>query len=493
MSKKLKIVSISAEISPFSKTGGLADVAASLPRALKKLNCDVTAITPLYSEIIDKQKYKLELFRKKLEIKIDDKNKIKVNIWKSELDKILPIYFIENEKYFAKRKNIYGSNHENARFYLFNTACIELIKIINGNTNIIHCHDWHTGLIPYLIKKQINGNLEIFKNIATIFTIHNLAFQLGRDWWNVPAEKKDYGHDALPNFHDSNIENINFAKRGILYADIINAVSEQYAQEIMTKNFGQDLHCILKNRKDKLFGIINGINYQEYNPATDPGLKQQYDYNNINKKVDNKLYLQKYLGLKINKNIPIIGMTSRIAEQKGFDIFLPIIDVLLRKNMQIVIMGDGNERYINTLNKFTKQHPKKIKIIPFNQDLETSIYAGSDILLLPSRFEPCGINQLIALRYGCIPVVRHIGGLIDTIDDYNPKTQKGNGFSFSKYDSRELLVAITRAMEIYKYKESWKSIITNGMKVSHSWKIPAQKYTTLYKKALKNKQADQSV
>jgi starch synthase len=325
------------------------------------------------------------------------------------------------------------------------------------------------------------------RKAKTIFTIHNLAFQLGHNWWEVPLAKKDYGKNKLPHITDPDIECINFAKRGIKYADIINTVSEQYREEIMTIKFGQDLQRILRNRENKLFGIINGIDYATYNPQNDPGLFKNYDYSKISHKKSNKEHLQKMLKLKIDRELPIITLTSRVTFQKGFELVMQIIEPLLHLDLELILMGDGDKKYISEIKKFAKRYPKKIVWLSYNenQKMETLLYAGSDIFLLPSHHEPCGINQLIAMRYGCVPIVRRIGGLQDTVTNYNPKTNRGNGFSFSAFNKYSLFATIVRALEDYRHEISWHKLMVRVMKESNSWEIPAKKYVALYRKAMK--------
>lgn len=380
--------------------------------------------------------------------------------------------------------------HENARFFLLDVAAIELAKIIKFQPDIIHCHDWHTGLIPYFLKGRYKSD-EFFKNTATLFTIHNLTFQMGHDWWEIPSNLKDDGRSPMPKFeHSPAIERINFAKRAIMCADLINTVSENYAKEILTKDFGEDLNIILKNRKNRLYGIVNGIDYNDYNPQTDPGLKENYGPQTIEKKAKNKEYLQKYFELPARSDVPVLGMATRIAEQKGIDLLMKIFDDLMSLDVQFVIMGSGDKDYEKFFVDMKKKYPEKMGYhLEFDTKHASLIYAGSDIFLMPSRFEPCGLGQLISLRYGCIPVVRATGGLVDTITDYNPNTGKGNGFVFHKYDPNAFLIACTRAIETYKHQDIWSRLVQNGFKESFSWKIPAKKYLVLYRKALKNKKA----
>jgi starch synthase len=486
MSKKLKIVHISSEVAPFSKTGGLGDVTRSLPKALKRLGHEVMVITPFYEQVIDKKVHHLKLVYKNINIYLNSKESIKINYWKGYLMDGLPVYFIECKKYFSKRKNLYGSKHENVRWLVFNIASLKLISLLKYKADIVHCHDWQTGLIPFYLKTDFRYS-KTLKKAKTIFTIHNLVFQMGMNWWDVPLPKKDYGHSRIPHTNNPDIEYINFAKRAILSADAISTVSEQYREEIMTRKFGQDLHRILKNRKNRLFGIINGIDYKSYNPANDPGLYKNYTYKKIHRKKLNKEYAQKILKLPININTPIICATSRLTFQKGFELIFNILDDLLRLDIQMIIMGDGDKNYINKLKKYQKKYPKKLLWLPFskNYEKETLLYAAGDMFLLPSHHEPCGINQLIAMRYGCVPIVRKVGGLKDTVTNYNPDTNKGSGFSFDRFDSLELYGAITRALENYKYKDKFREIKIRAMQESNSWEIPAKKYINLYKKILR--------
>ncbi|HNV12246.1 MAG TPA: glycogen/starch synthase [bacterium] len=486
--KKIKIIHVSAEVAPFSKTGGLADVARSLPEALFKLDHDVRIITPFYGKLIDEREYNLKMIFKNINVVIDPENSIKVNFWQGKLNGGLPVYFVDIKKYFSKHKRIYGSDKENVRFLTFNVAVLKLLNILELVPDIIHCHDWHSGLIPYFLKNK-GRYTKIFSKTKTVFTIHNLAFQMGRNWFHIPPEKKDYGRKKIPLVSDPEIENVNFAKRAIMSADIINAVSEKYRDEIMTKKFGQDLHRILKNRSNRLFGIVNGIDYDSYNPQNDPGLFHKFDFKTHKLKKENKKFLQKKLGLPVNENVPLICSTSRIAHQKGFDVVLKLLPFLSRLDIQIIFMGDGSENYIKEIKNLNKKFPKKIFWMPFreNHDIETLVYAGSDFFVLPSYYEPCGINQMISMRYGCIPIVRETGGLYDTVKNFNPGSKNGTGFTFRYEDEFSFFWAIVRALETYKYKDVWNSIIERAMSQSSSWEIPAQKYVKLYKKAIKIK------
>jgi len=489
MAKKLKIVSIASEVAPFSKTGGLADVARSLPKALKRLGHEVIVVTPLYGQAIDRKKHGIKLLYKNVKVYFNSEDALRVNYYKGYLMKGLPVYFIEVKKYFSQRKKLYGSAHENARFLVFDVAALKLISLLKFEADIVHCHDWQTGLIPFYLKTEFRYS-KTLRHAKTVFTIHNLVFQFGKNWWEVPIKKKDYGRKRLPHLDDPEIEYINFIKRAILSADVINTVSEQYREEIMTKHFGQDLHRILKNREDRLFGIVNGIDYNAFNPLNDKNLHRNYDYRTVRRKKLNKEHLQKLLKLPQDRDIPMISLTSRVTFQKGFELIInDLLSPLLKMDIQIVIMGDGDKKYINAIKKFHSKYPKKIVWLPFkrNQKLETLIYAAADIFLLPSHHEPCGINQLIAMRYGCIPVVRKVGGLYDTVTNYNPGTNFGTGFSFTRFDVFAVYGSIIRALETHRHRKKWRELMVRAMRESNSWEIPAKKYVTLFRKAIRMK------
>lgn len=489
MAKKLKIVSISSELAPFSKTGGLGDVARSLPKAIKRLGHEVICITPFYGKVIDKKKYDLKLLFEDVEVFLNSKESVKVNCYKGYAMHDLPVYFIENKKYFSKRKNLYQSQHENARFLVFDAAALKIISLLKFEADIVHCHDWQTGMIPFYLKNQFRYSKTLSK-AKVIFTLHNLIFQFGKNWWEIPPEKKDFGRTRVPKLSDPDIEYINFAKRGILSADVISTVSEKHREEIMTRKYGQDLHRILKNREKRLFGILNGISAKSFTPVKDPSLCKSYDYRKIHRKKINKECLQKKFGLTVDSDVPLICTTSRITFQKGFDLITQIMDNLAKLDVQFIFLGTGDKNFISKLKKIARKYPKRIVVIPshdLNQKYEHLTFAGSDFFLLPSHFEPCGINQLKAMRYGCVPIVRKVGGLNDTVKDFNPRTNKGTGFAFAGYDKYSLFATIVRALETYKYKEVWRDMVVRCMKESNSWEIPAKKYVALFRKAMQVK------
>ena len=391
--KKLKIVSISSELQPFSKSGGLADVSKSLPEALKKAGQEVICITPLYSQVIDKKKYNLKLIYENIKVRINSEDIVTVNYWQGNIDNNVPVYFIENGKYFSKKKVLYQSSHENARFMVFDVAALKLLSMLKYSADIINCHDWQAGLIPYYLKTDFQYS-KTLKKTKTIYTIHNIVFQFGHNWWEIDPDKRDDGRGRLPHLNDEAIERINFAKRAILSADAISTVSETYRDEIMTKEFGQELHRILSNRSDRLFGIVNGIDSEAWNPINDPGLYKNYNPSQINLKDDNKMHFQRKFGLTENANIPIICSTSRMTYQKGFDLIVLILDKLMSMmNVQIALVGScAVKEYLAAFKKMKKKYPKKFIAMTTHEEVmkyETLFYAASDFFIMPSNYEPC--------------------------------------------------------------------------------------------------------
>jgi len=486
MAKRLIISHISSEVAPYSKTGGMADVAKALPKAQAELGYRVSIITPYYKSL-KKQNLEIAKINFSSTITISDK-KFNISVKKLDFSENIIIYFIACEKLFGNRSKIYGYADDNLRFLVFNIATLRFLESTTPWPDIIHCHDWQTALIPNILKKQPK-KFPNLKRTATNFTIHNLTFQSGSNWWGLDPKFKDDGKgDPLRRLNK--IKYLNFTKRAIFNADVISTVSERYAEEITTPEFGQGLDKFLRNRKKDLYGIINGIDYAVNNPAFDNKITYKYDWNSLRRKKKNKIVLQKIVGLENNPEIPLIGVVNRLTEQKGFSLIMETMDILMRLSLQIVIVGSGYRKYITYFNKIARKYPNKIAIYtPFTEEMESRIYAGSDMFLMPSRFEPCGISQLKSLRYGSIPIVHETGGLSDTISDFNAKTRKGNGFVFKKFTKEEFLIALARALENYKYPQIWEFLTWNAMRQTYSWELPAKKYIKLYNIAIKNKKA----
>jgi len=490
MKKSLKIVHLSSEISPYSKSGGLADVVRSLPRALRRLGHEVIVITPSYGFIKNKD-WPLENLSYRLKLDFAGE-KYHFGFKKTICPDNYPVFFICQRRLFGsrqkKRDKMYAYPDNGLRFLLFDLAALELIKFLGINPHVIHCHDWHTALVPGFLKlKKDYKEQKNLKKTATLFTIHNLLFQGPKDWWKVPLKERDDGK-GLPKENSKETEWLNFMKRGIIHADIINTVSLRYAREILTPEFGCLLEKQLNKRKNDIYGVVNGVDYAIFNPEFDQDIYVNYDANFLDKKIENKRILQEKYGLKVDTDIPLIGLANRLTEQKGFELIVDILDYLLKKDLQVAVVGTGvGEKggYVDIFKKFKRKYPKKLLFVsPFKEGVARKIYAASDIYLMPSRFEPCGISQLISLRYGSIPVVHSVGGLSDTVINYNPRTEKGNGFVFSSYQPQDLLFALARALENYQRKNAWRRLVSRAMRESYSWTLPAKKYLALYKKAM---------
>jgi len=484
MNKLLHIASIASEVAPYSKTGGLGDVAKALPKALANLGHQVIIITPYYG-FIRKQNLKLESSPASYQ-EVVGQEKYNWGYKKLDFSQNLKIYFIANHELFGCHSRIYGYE-DNMRFLFFNLAALRLLEVINFKPDVIHCHDWQTGLVPNILKDNLDAYPSL-KETVTVFTIHNLAFQYEGDWWKTPDKYLDDGKNSFQEVSNAKMKYINFTKRGVLYSDIITTVSERYAHEILTPEFGQGLEKYLDRRKDRLYGIINGIDYAVFNPSFDQNVYYRFDWNTLRRKRKNKLALQKEVGLEQKADIPLIGIVNRLSEQKGFNLIMETIDTLMRQDLQIVIVGSGDKEYIKFFRNIEKKHPKKIGIYtPFTEEMASKVYAGSDIFLMPSRFEPCGLSQLISLRYGSIPIVHETGGLSETVTNFNPKTRKGNGFVFKIYTREDFLMALSRTLENYKYPQTWEFLTWQGMRQSYSWELPANKYLKVFKIAIKKK------
>ncbi len=469
--KKIKVLMTTAELAPFAKVGGLGDVTSSLPPALKKIGVDVRVIMPLYGSI-DRKKYKLKKIYSDLEIP-SGRVLIKTNIWQTFLpgSKVI-VYFIDAPDYF-KYNDVYMSDDNSERFLFFSYASLFCLPAIKFQPDIVHCHDSQTALISNMLKVS---NFEYLQNIKTLYTIHNFNYQSKND--PIALHTGNLHKDSLKILtRDASDGDINFMVQGILNADLLNTVSPTYAKEITTSAYGATLERIIRKRKDDLYGIINGIDMNLFNPVKDKYISNNYSSKSINKKIKNKLALQKRLGLPEDKDKAVVGLISRLAWQKGIEL---ITDDFAKLNCQFVFLGTGDKKYEKHLIKFAKNNPKQISAqIKFEIKLAQEIYAGSDIFLMPSRFEPCGLGQMIAMRYGTVPVARATGGLVDTIN-------KKNGFLFKNVDSEEFYKCLETALDIYyNKKDKWRKMQISGMKADFSWDRSAKEYLRLYRKLTK--------
>jgi len=477
---------LSAEVAPFAKTGGLADVVGSLPKALRRMDHDVRVAMPGYG-FINKEAFGLQPVLDDLQVPMDHWQEPGF-VHKGRLGKDVPVYFIGSHHYFD-RDGIYMYPDDGERFVFFSRGALEFVKRIGWQPDIIHCHDWHTALVPNWLKTVYRGD-PFFANAASVYTIHNLAYQgvFGYRVLEVAglAAQGFLHHPELPQLANVLV----FMARGIIFSDIVTTVSERYAQEILTPEYGEHLDPLLRERKDRLFGVLNGIDVEELNPATDRCIFQQFALNSLEKRGINKARLQEEVGLPVEPRTPLLGAISRLTDQKGFDLIGAILEAVLRNGAQFVLLGTGDPRYHEMFSHFQSMHPERMRVmLTFNTPLAQKIYAGSDIFLMPSRFEPCGLGQMIAMRYGSVPVVRATGGLADTVQNYVPETDTGYGFTFERYDHLDLLVALTRAMETYRHPELWERLMRRCMELDFSWEASARKYTDLYRMAVESKVA----
>jgi starch synthase len=481
----LKVLFLAAEVVPFAKTGGLADVAGSLPKALKALGHDIRVAMPRYGRI-DVERFALTEAVPEFPVPLDERSE-PARILQGAIEDQVPVYMVDNAKYYD-RDGIYMYPDDAERFIFFCRAAVEMLRTMEWQPDIIHCNDWHTAIVPNWMK-TIYKDDTFFDGTATVYTIHNLAYQ-GIFGYRVLeiAGIDEYGFMYHPETVDLN-EVVDFMARGIFYADVINTVSESYAQEILTPEYGERMDPLLRDRRDRLFGILNGIDCETYNPATDEYITANYDINRLDKRVENKLALQREGDLTIDPSRPLIGIISRLTDQKGFDLISQIIDPLIRDlGVHFVLLGTGEEHYHQMFREVAQRYPHQAAVfLTFNAALAQRIYAGSDMFLMPSRFEPCGLGQMIAMRYGSVPVVRQTGGLADTVKDFNPTTGEGNGFSFLPYEPMTLYTALVRAVENHRHKGTWHQLMLRGMTTDFSWQASARKYTDLYYRALATK------
>lgn len=482
---KLKILYVSAEVAPFAKTGGLADVAGSLPQALAVLGNDVRVVMPRYKMIKSSMNYVTD-FPVTMDWRTETciVRETEVSFKTGESTQSLPVYFIDNYHYFY-RDGIYCYSDDAERFAFFCNAVVSMLPKINFQPDIIHCNDWHTGPICMLLGESYNKD-PFYSSISTIFTIHNLQYQ-----GHFPKETIKLFNLGEEVFTSDKVEfygTFNFLKAGLVYSDLINTVSETYADEIQTPQYGEKLEGLLKKRKNDLFGVVNGIDYEEFNPAADQRIYRNYDITTFNVKKENKYALQKEMGLPV-RDVPMLGLVSRLTGQKGLNLIVDIIDDIFKNDVQFVLLGTGDEYYERTFKNIRIKYPDKMGVyIGFNAALAQRIYSGCDVFLMPSRFEPCGLGQIISLRYGTLPLVRATGGLAETVIDYDADNAQGNGFSFKDFSSKELLKTINRSLALYNEKPGvWEQLVKRALAQDYSWTKSADKYMKLYSLAIDKK------
>jgi len=476
----MHIAFVASECVPFSKTGGLADVVGALPRALAAAGHEIDVFLPRYrSTRIPEEHTVVE----SITVPFDDRYRFCSMVAGAGYAGVR-FYFVDYPPFFD-RDGLYGTSSgdfpDNAeRFALFCRAVLEATKIL-GVPDIFHCHDWQTALLPVLLRTQYVED-PAFRNSGTVFTVHNIGYQglfppeilplLTLPWDLFTITKMEF------------FGNVNFLKGALIYSDFLTTVSRKYAQEIQTTEFGFGLEGVLKDRAQNLVGILNGVDYEEWNPATDKSIAAHYNAEDLSAKLQCKQDLLASFGLEgADLSLPAIGIVSRFAAQKGFDLIGQIIDRLALEQVYLVILGSGDRLYEEMFMRLVRRVPGRVAVrIAYDNTLAHKIEAGADMFLMPSRYEPCGLSQIYSLKYGTVPIVRATGGLDDTVDPWDPRTKKGTGFKFQEYTGDALLRAIHHALQVYKDQTSWERLMRNGMSKDFSWRVSAREYIRVYEK-----------
>lgn len=472
----MKVLFASSEAAPFFKSGGLGDVAGALPKELAKKEIDIRVVLPFHTTMPQQYKDQLEEVMQ-FSVKVGWRDQF-CGIKKLEMDGVI-YYFIDNLYYFD-RPSLYGFDDDGQRFAFFSQAVIEMMEKVEFIPDVIHCNDWHTALIPVLLKDKYHW-IHAYSDIKTVLTIHNLQFQGIYDQ-GVLSDWLGIGYNA---YHERGLkyyDNVNFMKGGIYYTDLVTTVSPTYAGEIQTEAFGYGLEGVLRDNNWKLAGILNGIDYDVFDPASDPAISTHYSTETLNQKKQNKLALQQHIGLPEDQDVLLIGMVSRLTEQKGLALVQHIMAQLMEREIQVVILGTGEAEFENSFHYFNHRYPDQFKaVIDFDVKLAQQIYAGSDLFLMPSAFEPCGLSQMISMRYGTLPLVHETGGLVDTVAPYDETTGKGTGFSFHDFVPEVLLSLIDYASSIYYNRpDEWRNLQEQAMSQDFSWDASAQQYIEHY-------------
>lgn len=483
---KLNILMAASEAAPYAKTGGLADVVGALSKALVKHHATVSVILPLHRQI-DQDQFPLKPTGRTVTVPLSDRFETG-EIFSHELAGV-QYYFIKHDRYF-NRPGLYGTNEGDypdnaARFVFFSRAVLESAKVLGLRPDILHCHDWHTGLVPVFLKAAYASEPS-FQETATLFTIHNLGYQ-GIFWhydWHLLNLPWDYfNHEALE-FYGK----INFMKGGLVFSDALSTVSPTYAKEIQTAEYGCRLEGILRKRRKDLFGILNGIDTEEWDPSRDPHIAAPYDAKTLQGKEKCKTALQNEVGLPAQKETPLLAVISRLSEQKGIDLIVAVFEKVMATGAQWVLLGNGDKEYEMKLEMLAKRYPNQAAVkIAYDHALAHRIEAGADLFLMPSKYEPCGLSQMMSLRYGTVPIVRATGGLEDTVTEFNPGTLKGNGFKFKAYTEIAFFRKIQNALSLFKEKKKWRALMRNGMEGDYSWDASAEKYLKLYRMIYKKR------
>ncbi len=474
----MKVLYVAAEAVPFAKVGGLADVAGALPKALRELGHDVRLLIPRYGSIRSNQ-FQFSKIGKPFPVPTGPTEEHAHLIYTTTEDGV-PVYLLWDEKFFSPRERIYGFDDDPQRFTFFGRAAIAALPLMDWTPDVIHANDWHTAVLPVWLAYQ-GRYLADYRHIASVFTIHNLAYQGLAGRLILTFGRMEYVRhmDVEPPGQ------VNWMGQGIAHADMVSTVSPRYAQEITMQEIGGDLAPLLRERSDRLVGILNGLDYDLWDPATDPHIAQRFDISSLKMRAVNKAVLQQTARLPVQPDTPLIGMVTRLDHVKGIDLLEPVLEHLLQGDTQFVLLGTGQPDYHEMLDRLQARFPSKMRVfLRYDDPLARRIYAGCDIFLMPSRAEPCGLGQMIAMRYGAVPVVHSTGGLADTVIDYHEQPDKANGFVFEDLTTEAVLDGIERARRVFGDPQSWAALQFQGMKTDFSWQASAKRYVELYQRAI---------
>jgi len=473
----LKVLFLAAEVVPYVKVGGLGDVAGSLPKALRALGHDVRVAMPRY-RAVDGKKFELQRVGDPFSVPLGSTTR-RTEALVGNVDDV-PTYFIWDEQYFGREK-VYGYDDDAQRFVFWGRATLEFIKALDWQPDVIHANDWHAAYVPTCLATACQDD-DFFTSVASVYTIHNLAYH-GTTGKTILL----FGglEDRIKHLEVEAPGTVNWMAQGIVNSDVINTVSSRYAQEILTPEYGYGMQDLLAARKERLSGILNGVDYEVWNPATDTHLAQPFDAERLDERALCKVDLQRAVGLPERADVPVLGLVTRLVDMKGIDLLAAVLDRLMARDVQLVVLGTGDPKYEELYSTLPRRFPQKAAVfLRFDAALAQKIYGGTDMFLMPSRFEPCGLGQIIAMRYGSIPVVRATGGLADTVTAFDAAKESGTGFVFSDYAADALWGAIARALDTFTDKKAWRALQKRAMKADFSWAASAKKYEALYKKAI---------
>jgi starch synthase len=474
----MEILFVASEVEPFSKTGGLGDVAGALPRALTARGHAVTIVTPRYGTI-DPEQEGLRPLHRAVHVRGEP-----TRLWVKKDGDGARLLFVEHEHFFGSRRGIYGEGgrdypDNSERFAYLSRAALAIPGALRLEPRIVHVNDWQTGLVPFLLRHE-HAKDPALAGVKTVFTIHNLAYQgvfpksvvpvLGLPW-------DVFRYEAMEFF-----DQLSFMKAGLVFADALTTVSPTYAKEILTPEFGASLDPVLRHRADALVGILNGIDTHAWDPARDPFLPAHFDAKDVSGKAACKAALQRELSLPVRPDVPLVAMVGRLAEQKGIDLVAAALPQLLGLDFQLALLGSGQPEYEAAFARASREQPHRLAArIGFDEGLAHRMEAGADLFLMPSRFEPCGLNQMYSLRYGTVPVVRAVGGLVDTVEDFDG-WQRGTGFRFRDYTPSALVTAVRRALDTFRDRRAFRGLVLRGMAEDNSWERSAGRYEALYRR-----------